>query len=179
MPSTSRADSVRPWRHRFRCWRSPPTRFGRLGERLPDLCRIQIRTTGVFTSNDFDVIRGLVKEKLGLAIVPVLAIGIDRSIQLRRIGPIAPRRRVYAAYRKSDTNPLIGAAIQALGEASDDFLAWTSRAFSSRLDSPIAIFRGSQLLKRIRLLLRPFATARATVDLTVRRRDSDPATLAR
>ncbi|MFC9832795.1 LysR family transcriptional regulator [Rhodococcus sp. NPDC127530] len=98
----------------------------------------------LFTSNDFDVIRGLVKERLGLAIVPALALGIDRSIQLRRIGPTAPRRRVYAAYRKSDTNPLIGAAIQALDEASDDFLAWTSRAFSSRLDSPIALTFGDR-----------------------------------
>lgn len=98
----------------------------------------------LFTSNDFDVIRGLVKEGLGIAIVPALALGIDRSIQLRRIGPVAPRRRVHAVYRKSDTNPLIPAALTALDEAADDFLAWTSRAFGTRLDTPIAVTFGDR-----------------------------------
>jgi DNA-binding transcriptional LysR family regulator len=98
----------------------------------------------LFTSNDFDLIRGLVKEHLGLAIVPALALGIDRSIRMRRIGPSAPRRKVHAMHRVTDTNPLIGAAIGALDEAADDFLAWTNRAFASRLDSPIAVTFGDR-----------------------------------
>jgi DNA-binding transcriptional LysR family regulator len=98
----------------------------------------------LFTSNDFDVIRGLVKEGLGIAVVPALALGIDRSIQLRRIGPVPPRRRVHVVCRKSDTNPLIPAALTALDEAADDFLAWTSRAFGARLDTPIAATFGDR-----------------------------------
>jgi hypothetical protein len=47
-------------------------------------------------------------------------------------------------HRVTDTNPLIGAAIDALDEAADDFLAWTNRAFASRLDSPIAVTFGDR-----------------------------------
>jgi hypothetical protein len=32
----------------------------------------------------------------------------------------------------------------ALDEAADDFLAWTNRAFASRLDSPIAVTFGDR-----------------------------------
>ncbi|MDI9893670.1 LysR substrate-binding domain-containing protein [Rhodococcus sp. IEGM 1381] len=98
----------------------------------------------MFTSNDFDVVRGLVKQGLGLAVVPALALGIDRSIQLHRIGPVPPRRRVHVVYRRADTNPLIGAAVNALDQAADDFVAWTNKAFASRLDSPIAITFGDR-----------------------------------
>ncbi len=98
----------------------------------------------LFTSNDFDVIRGIVKEGLGSALVPALALGIDRSIHMHRIGATPPRRKVHAAYRSTDVNPLVPASIRALEDAADDFRAWTSQAFGSRLESPIAITFGDR-----------------------------------
>ncbi|WP_211141594.1 LysR family transcriptional regulator [Mycobacterium haemophilum] len=99
----------------------------------------------MFTSNDFDIIRGLVKEGLGIALLPALALGTDRAIQLGRIGPNPPRRRVHTIYRKSDANPLLLAAVAALDRAATDFVAWASTAFASHLDTPIGITFGDAI----------------------------------
>lgn len=90
-----------------------------------------------FHSNDFDVIRGLVKETIGVALVPALALGTDRGIAFHRLlNP--PRRTVYVARRASDVNPLLGVAMTALREAAEDFIDWTTDAFEVELDSPVA-----------------------------------------
>lgn len=90
-----------------------------------------------FHSNDFDVIRGLVKETIGVALVPALALGTDRDIAFHRLlNP--PRRTVYVAHRASDVNPLLGVAMTALREAAEDFIDWTTGAFEVELDSPVA-----------------------------------------
>lgn len=93
----------------------------------------------MFTTNDFDIIRGLVKEGLGVALLPALALGTDRAIQLARIGPTAPRRRVHAIYRKTDINPIVPAAVTALDTAAADFVTWANTAFASHLDTPIGV----------------------------------------
>ncbi|RVX39292.1 DNA-binding transcriptional LysR family regulator [Nonomuraea polychroma] len=91
-----------------------------------------------FTSNDFDVIRGIVRENLGVALVPALALGIDRAITMRRMRSDGPRRKVLAAYRTTDPNPLVPAAVDAIREAAEDFVNWTTQAFGVRVDPPLA-----------------------------------------
>jgi DNA-binding transcriptional LysR family regulator len=91
-----------------------------------------------FTSNDFDVIRGIVRENLGVAMVPALALGIDRSITMRRMRTRSPRRKVYAVHRSTDPNPLLPAAVGAVHEAARGFLVWTTEALGVRVDPPLA-----------------------------------------
>ena len=90
-----------------------------------------------FHSNDFDVVRGLVKETLGVALVPALALGIDRDIFMYRVAPPTPRRRVHVVHRISDTNPLLPATLVALRGAARDFLDWTTEAFGTRVEIPL------------------------------------------
>ena len=96
-----------------------------------------------FHSNDFDVIRGLVKETIGVALVPAMALGIDRGIAFHRLLD-PPRRTIYAAHRASDVNPLLGVTIAALREAAEDFIDWTTDAFEVHLDSPVASIVSNQ-----------------------------------
>lgn len=91
-----------------------------------------------FTSNDFDVIRGIVRENLGVALVPALALGVDRTITLRRLRSNGPRRKVLTVSRATDLNPLVFAAIEAIEEAAEEFVHWTTEAFRVRLESPLA-----------------------------------------
>ncbi|AUI51918.1 DNA-binding transcriptional regulator, LysR family [Arthrobacter crystallopoietes] len=95
-----------------------------------------------FNSKDFDVIRGLVSEQLAVALVPALALGIDRNIRMHRLVGDPPRRRIYAVRRASDTNPVLPEMLQALDAAAATFLEWTTTAFLTRLDSPLATSRG-------------------------------------
>jgi DNA-binding transcriptional LysR family regulator len=90
-----------------------------------------------FHSNDFDVIRGLVKETIGIALVPALALGIDRGIAFHRLLD-PPRRTIHVAHRISDVNPLLGVTIAALRDAAEDFIDWTKDAFEVHLDNPVA-----------------------------------------
>jgi DNA-binding transcriptional LysR family regulator len=82
-----------------------------------------------FTSDDFDVIRGLVRENLGIALAPALALGTDRSIALRRLAGTGPRRRVHAVHRTTDKNPLLPVAVEVVRQAAADFATWTTDAF--------------------------------------------------
>lgn len=91
-----------------------------------------------FTSDDFDVIRGIVRENLGVALVPALALGIDRAITMRRLKSDGPRRKVLAVHRATDLNPLVLAGVEAIHEAAEEFVRWTTEAFGVRLDSPLA-----------------------------------------
>jgi DNA-binding transcriptional LysR family regulator len=91
-----------------------------------------------FTSDDFDVIRGIVRENLGVALVPALALGIDRAITMRRLRSCGPRRKVLAIHRATDVNPLVPAAVEAIQEAAEEFVHWTTGAFGVRVDSPLA-----------------------------------------
>lgn len=91
-----------------------------------------------FQSNDFDVIRGIVRENLGVALVPALALGIDRSITMLRLASHCPRRKVFALHRVTDPNPLLPIAVESIRQAARDFERWTTEAFGVRVDSPLA-----------------------------------------
>ncbi|MFI0816309.1 LysR family transcriptional regulator [Streptomyces sp. NPDC021098] len=95
-----------------------------------------------FTSNDYDVIRGIVRENLGVAMVPALSLGIDRAITMRRMRTRGPRRKVLAVHRSTDPNPLVPAAVDAIREAAAEFVTWTTEAFGARVDSPLATTPG-------------------------------------
>lgn len=90
-----------------------------------------------FHSNDFDVVRGLVREALALALVPAMALGIDRGIRMRRLQEHTPRRRIYAVHRVGDPNPAMMQMLGCLGMAAMGFLEWTSTAFLTRLATPL------------------------------------------
>jgi len=84
-----------------------------------------------FETNDYDVIRGIVRESLGLAFVPALALGVDQTITMHRIAGQKPRRKVRAIYRSVDPNPLVSEALTAIGQATDEFIAWTTSGFGT------------------------------------------------
>lgn len=90
-----------------------------------------------YYSNDFDVVRGFAKETLGVALVPTLALGIDRGIAMHRLLEPTPKRWVHIAYRTSDVNPLLQVTIDALSKAAEDFIDWTTDAFHIHLDEPM------------------------------------------
>jgi DNA-binding transcriptional LysR family regulator len=92
-----------------------------------------------FQTNDFDVIRGIVRANLGVALIPSLALGIDRSISLVRLEPEVTRRKVAALHRGADPNPLVPVLVDAIREAAKDFEDWTTEAFGVRVDSSLAI----------------------------------------
>ncbi|MBM6590284.1 LysR family transcriptional regulator [Brevibacterium sp. RIT 803] len=102
-----------------------------LGEREGFVPRIAHR------SDDPDVIRGLVNQGLGIALVPVLSLGIDRSIHLYRLTDRPVHRRVQILYRATDHNPLIASAIHAFVKAAGDYLTWTLTAFGVTFDAPM------------------------------------------
>ena len=107
-------------------------------ENFVELCQLAGFEPNIgFYSNDFDVIRGLVKETIGVALVPALALGIDRGIAFHRLLD-PPRRMIHVAHRTSDVNPLLAVTIAALREAAEDFIDWTTDAFEVHLDRPLA-----------------------------------------
>ena len=81
-------------------------------------------------SDDFDVLRGFVRENLGLALAPVLAFGTDRSIRMHRLADCRPRRKVHALSRATDPNPLLPEALRAITDAVAEFRDWTTTAFA-------------------------------------------------
>ena len=94
------------------------TREGTAGER----CLLQLCATGGFMpriayrSNDFDVVRGLVRSGLGVALVPALATSHDGDIRRLRPRDHTPRRRVLALVRAGDPDPLVEPVLASLAE---------------------------------------------------------------
>jgi DNA-binding transcriptional LysR family regulator len=84
-----------------------------------------------FETDNVDVMRGIVREGLGLAFVPALALGVDRSITLHRLDDVAPQRLGLAVHRIADTNPLIGPALHAVRESAEEFVQWTTSGFQT------------------------------------------------
>lgn len=84
-----------------------------------------------FEPYDFDTIRGFVREGLGIAFVPALALGHDPTITMHRIEGPTPRRKIRAIHRAADPNPLLGEALTAIAEAAEAFVSWTSSAFET------------------------------------------------
>ncbi|MGO1972354.1 MAG: LysR family transcriptional regulator [Propionibacteriaceae bacterium] len=90
-----------------------------------------------FRSEDVDVTRGLIREGLGVAMLPVMALGIDRRIRLYRLHEVPGRRRVLLLARPHDRNPLLHSVHAALHEAAEDFLRWSLDAFQITFDTPM------------------------------------------
>lgn len=98
-----------------------------------------------FETNNFDVIRGVVRENLGIAFIPALSLGVDKTITMHRLEDVAPRRRVYAVHRRSDPNPLLAKAIGLINEAADEFIRWTTTGFVTDTEhTPLARSRTIQ-----------------------------------
>lgn len=90
-----------------------------------------------FRSRDVDVTRGLIREGLGVAMLPVMALGIDRRIALYRLHEPPGHRRVLLVARPQDRNPLLRAVHEALHAAAEDFLRWSRDAFQVSFDTPM------------------------------------------
>lgn len=82
-----------------------------------------------FETNNYDVIRGVVRENLGIAFIPALALGVDKTITMHRLVDVHPRRRVFAVNRAPDPNPLLAKALELIGEAANEFIEWTATGF--------------------------------------------------
>lgn len=92
-----------------------------------------------FETNDYDTIRGTVREDLGIAMVPALALGNDQTITMHRLEGASPRRRIRAVHRAADPNPLLPEALQAVAEAAGQFIEWTGGGFGTdTLHRPLA-----------------------------------------
>lgn len=92
----------------------------------------------VFRSDNFDVLRGCIAERMGITLLPVLALGVDRDLSMRPLPDDAPKRRVLMAWRSSSDQPVLLERVrEAFETAADNFLAWTFRAFNDRLSEPI------------------------------------------
>lgn len=101
-----------------------------------------------FQTDDYDVIRGFVRQRLGVALVPALALGTDRSIHMRRLTGPAPTRFVVLLWRSTDPNPLIAAATEALAEAAEEFVEWTATALHGA-DGPVATTPARRARERV------------------------------
>lgn len=92
-----------------------------------------------YETDDFDVMRGIVRGNLGIALVPALALGTDGSITMHRIEGVRPRRKVRVVHRAADPNPLLVEAIDAIALAASEFATWTTTAFQSNPNrAPVA-----------------------------------------
>ncbi|TDC87809.1 LysR family transcriptional regulator [Saccharopolyspora aridisoli] len=80
-----------------------------------------------FRSNDYSVIRDLVRRDLGVAILPALAIPREQQGVARIIG-FEPHRRVKVLHRKQNSNPLLPVALE--------FLAKSCTAVASEWEQP-------------------------------------------
>lgn len=112
-----------PWRGRLSVaraqqWVAP--REGTAMERqLRQLCAAEGFAPSVsLYSNDYDVIRQLVSRGLGVAIVPGLGYEPDLRVRAERVVGDDACRRVYAAYRTANANPLVPVLEGVLREVS-------------------------------------------------------------
>jgi DNA-binding transcriptional LysR family regulator len=74
----------------------------------------------VFRSDNYVVIRALVRAGLGMALVPQLAHLSEPGIKSASLGRGAGCRHVVALYRDANRNPLLPDALRALAAAADD-----------------------------------------------------------
>lgn len=95
-----------------------------------------------FCSDDFDVVRGIVRAGLGVALVPSLALGGDQAIAVRRLPGGGPRRRVHALYRSTDPNPLLPVAVDAIRRTAREFASGRDGVFGAPCASPLAQAHG-------------------------------------
>lgn len=70
-----------------------------------------------YRSNDYDVIRGLVRSGLGIALVPALGHVPDREVVRTHIDGLGVRRNVTMLHRPLKSNGALAGAVQAFQEA--------------------------------------------------------------
>ncbi len=72
-----------------------------------------------FRTNSFEAVRGLVRHRLGVGLVPDLGYVQDRELTVLSVADGLPQRRVVAANRRLHRSPLVKGFIDALGHVAD------------------------------------------------------------
>lgn len=76
-----------------------------------------------FRSNDYDVVRGLVRAGAGVAIVPQMGYSPDSGVRRIRLEEWTPGRQVLAVHRSGNSNPLLAEGLAVLTQAFSDYAA--------------------------------------------------------
>lgn len=72
-----------------------------------------------YRSNDYDVVRGLVRSGLGIALVPALGHIVSEGVEVSRVEDLTVRRHVIALRRAAKVNAAVSGAIRSLQAAAD------------------------------------------------------------
>lgn len=72
-----------------------------------------------YRSNDYDVVRGLVRSGLGIALVPALGHVVSEGVEVTRIEDLNVHRHVIALHRAAKVNAAASSAIKSLQAAAD------------------------------------------------------------
>jgi DNA-binding transcriptional LysR family regulator len=86
-----------------------------------------------YRSNDYNVIRGLVKAGLGVALIPALAHLDDPQTPVVDVVAEGAGRSVFALHRQGDTNPALGAILNALSGAGRAHVSGDRRLWFQRI----------------------------------------------
>lgn len=86
---------------------------------LLHLCRqVGFRPRVALRTNDYYSVCAMVRQGLGVAIVPRLGHYMRSSLPPHRVDPEPPQRRVFAMWRRRNPNPLIEPMLETLKEAA-------------------------------------------------------------
>ena len=72
-----------------------------------------------YRSNDYDVIRGLVRSGLGIALAPALGHIVSEGVEVTRVEDLDVHRHVIALHRAAKVNAAVSSAIRSLQAAAD------------------------------------------------------------
>lgn len=72
-----------------------------------------------YRSNDYDVVRGLVRSGLGIALVPALGHIVSEGVEVTRVEDLDVHRHVIALHRATKVNAAVSSAIRSLQAAAD------------------------------------------------------------
>lgn len=72
-----------------------------------------------YRSNDYDVVRGLVRSGLGIALVPALGHIVSEGVEVTRVEDLNVHRHVIALHRAAKVNAAVSSAIRSLQAAAD------------------------------------------------------------
>ena len=70
--------------------------------------------TVAFRSDDYNVLRGLVRDGVGVAVVPEMGYVSDPNIRCIPLTEWSPGRRIFALHRTANTNPLLNEGLAAM-----------------------------------------------------------------
>ncbi|MBC7592498.1 MAG: LysR family transcriptional regulator [Kineosporiaceae bacterium] len=72
-----------------------------------------------YRSNDYDVIRGLVRSGLGIALAPALGHVVSEGVEVAQVDDLDVHRHVIALHRAAKSNAAVSSAIRSLQAAAD------------------------------------------------------------